>query len=140
MGCGVSDEEIPNHQALSEHDPLMLPAIGEDGSVFEEGEHREAVQRNVSDDCLNDKSHNIARRVSVVSSAEDGESGSGYAHMYACMYSVCKKRGGVYGYLRTYMNHTCLLSYFVLRCSHAYEYMCDWCLSWLVCLCARVYL
>ena len=79
MGCGVSDEEIPNHQALSEHD--LLPAIGEDGSVFEEGEHREGVQRNVSDDCLNDKSHNIARRVSVVSSAEDGESGSGYVHM-----------------------------------------------------------
>ena len=71
MGCGVSDEEIPNHQAQSEHDLLMLPAIDEDGSVFEGEEHREAVQRNVSDDCLNDKSHNIARRVSVVSSAED---------------------------------------------------------------------
>ena len=72
-GHGVSEEEMQNHNAMSEQDP-MLPTIGEDGEVFEEEEQRETVQRNISDDCLNtDESHNIARRVSVVSSAEDGE-------------------------------------------------------------------
>ena len=77
MGYGASNDDISNHNALSEQD-LMCPAIGEGSEVFEEGEHREAVQRNVSDGCLNvNESHNIARRVSVVSSAEDSECGSG---------------------------------------------------------------
>lgn len=73
MGYGVSEDEVLNRGATSEQD-LMLPTIGEDSEVFKEEVPRESMQRNVSDDCLNvDESHNIARRVSVVSSAEDGE-------------------------------------------------------------------
>ena len=72
-GHGELEDAMRNQGAASEQD-LMLPTIGEDGEVFDEEVRRELMQRNASDDCLNtDASHNIARRVSVVSSAEDGE-------------------------------------------------------------------
>ena len=66
-----SDGNIVSMEPL--HHDRSLPTIGEDGDVFTNEEEDTKLPRNLSDPMPEESQlHNISRRVSTVSSQEDG--------------------------------------------------------------------